>query len=1262
MICPECGLDNPDDGANCTRCGASLRGEDAATPTPAAGEREHDETVALPDAGSLDDGSSDATVALPDAGAPDDGSSDPTVALPGGVAPNDGWSDPTVALPDAPTPIEREGSPGTAGWSVPAQPIDLESSSTGYAPLAIGVLLAERYRIVKLLGEGGMGAVYRAEDIELDRPVALKVIRPEVAANPVILQRFKQELIMAREVTHPNVVRIFDLGTSDGIKFITMELVEGRDLKHMIVEGHRFSPDEIVDIIQQICRALQAAHEAGIVHRDLKPQNVMLDSQGQAKVMDFGVARSMETTGLTQTGQMIGTPAYMSPEQAMGESVDARSDLFSLGIILYEMLVGEVPYHSDTAYGTILKRTQEPPVPPIKRKPEVPDLLNDVAVKCLQIERDLRYQSVQEILEDLGTGQAPQMPSALTRLRYKLRRSKPATRIMIGGLTVALAALAVLTITGRWSDAPAPAAQVEIEPVSLAILPFRNSTGNPDIDWLQSSVAEMLRSDIGQSARLRTVPSDRVHQILSDLKLDVGASLDAATIRRLAAHSNAGLVLSGQYSKLGDTIRIDAVLHDLEGQRTIPVKAEAASETELLAAIGTLAESVRENMDLSSDAIRELEATAFAPSTESIEALRHYNEGLQFERQGNYVEALSALERSVEADARFALAHAKLGEIYVSLGRDGDAERASRTALDLSEDLPEYERYLIGASYAMVLNDHDQAIAAYERLAQAAPEDPQINFHLADLYEQIGDLDKARQRLDKVLAGDPNYVDALYALGRVSIRSGDPQAALDPLNRALSLTVQAGNEDGRGRMLHGIGVAYKLLGRPQDALRYYRDALAIRRALDQKSGMAMSLGEIASVQQAQGDFDEARESLEAALELRREIGDRAGIGQSLLGLGDFHLDLGLYDDALQHYKDSLRIQREIGDARNEALCLHNIGAVYLDRGDFSDALTYLEQALRQREQMGIAYELGETLYNLGETASALGQYDQALDYYLRGLEQMREAQDDLAIAAAQHGIAVILGHQGRFRASLESAQEALEALEKTGDQGYWRLVVVARHGATLGAAGRFDEARNVLDGAAKLAEDLQNQTLLAQVSTSQGENLLHQGQLEQAAARFDAALSQATAAGDRRARFAPQLGLARIALARDRAETAADMAESVQRDANELGLKYVVAEATVLLGEALLEQGDLAGARNRAQGELTNLERSKLRPLLARCRLLLGRIDRVEGDEDGADRHYAQAERLLEEIREEGGEDDPFRREDLRSLYSEVSAVSADPE
>src|SRR5579862_6721627 len=237
--------------------------------------------------------------------------------------------------------------------------------------LQVGSLIAERYEILKLLGEGGMGAVYKARDRELDRMVALKVIRADLAGHPTVLQRFKQELILARKVTRRNVIRIFDLRVADGPRFITMEFVDGRDLSSLLEERHKFSPDEAVRILRQVCSALEVAHQEGVVHRDLKPQNIMVEENGRACVMDFGLARSMEATGLTQVGAIMGTPAYMSPEQAKGMPADERSDLFSLGIIFYQMLTGELPYQADTALGSMLLRTQGPPPPPIQLNPNI---------------------------------------------------------------------------------------------------------------------------------------------------------------------------------------------------------------------------------------------------------------------------------------------------------------------------------------------------------------------------------------------------------------------------------------------------------------------------------------------------------------------------------------------------------------------------------------------------------------------------------------------------------------------------------------------------------------------------------------------------------------------------------------------------------------------------------------------------------------------------------------------------------------------------
>src|ERR1700728_4799251 len=240
---------------------------------------------------------------------------------------------------------------GGTGWSVPIQRTGASNPS---AAVEEGAILGERYEILKQLGEGGMGAVYKARDHELDRLVALKVIRPELAGHPDILRRFKQELILARQVTHKNVVRIFDLGSADGRKFITMDFIEGSDLKSILNERGKLPAEEAIPIAQQICRALEAAHVEGVVHRDLKPQNIMVDDAGRVWLMDFGLARSMELAGLTRTGVLMGTPDYMSPEQARAEKVDARSDLFSLGIIFFEMLTGRLPFEADTMMGKLL--------------------------------------------------------------------------------------------------------------------------------------------------------------------------------------------------------------------------------------------------------------------------------------------------------------------------------------------------------------------------------------------------------------------------------------------------------------------------------------------------------------------------------------------------------------------------------------------------------------------------------------------------------------------------------------------------------------------------------------------------------------------------------------------------------------------------------------------------------------------------------------------------------------------------------------------
>ena len=343
--CPVCQTSNPDSSAACGKC---------ATPNPF-----------LTSAGD----SGVQTVAAPFPG---------TGALSGGLT----------------TVVSSPGSPGAA--------VSRARSSSPGSTLFPGAILAGRYEIVKMLGEGGMGTVYKAKDRELDRLVALKVIRAEYANHPETIRRFKQELILARQVTHRNVIRIFDLGIADNVKFITMDFVEGRDLSKILSESGKFRVTEAFEIVRQICSGLEAAHNEGVIHRDLKPQNIMLDAQGRIYLMDFGLARSMELVGMTRTGALIGTPTYMSPEQARGEKADVTTDIFAFGVIFYELLTGQRPYKDEPMMATLIRRTKELAVPPSQVDPSIPQSISDIVMKCLQIKTDLRYQTAEEVLRDLN--------------------------------------------------------------------------------------------------------------------------------------------------------------------------------------------------------------------------------------------------------------------------------------------------------------------------------------------------------------------------------------------------------------------------------------------------------------------------------------------------------------------------------------------------------------------------------------------------------------------------------------------------------------------------------------------------------------------------------------------------------------------------------------------------------------------------------------------------------------------------------------------
>ena len=1161
--------------------------------------------------------------------------------------------DPDATLVDVDATADIDAT--IVGGLVPPSPPPRQASGlfVSAAVLQPGDVLGGRYEILQLLGEGGMGAVYKARDRELDRFIALKLIRPELAASPAILARFKQELLLAHQVTHKNVIRIYDLSEADGVKFITMEFIEGVDLRRLLLDHGKLAPTEAVDLIRQVCFALHAAHTVGVIHRDLKPQNIMQDAHGRILVMDFGLARSVGSDGMTQTGALVGTMEYMSPEQAMGSELDQRSDIFALGLIFFELLTGKMPYKADTALASLLKRNSERAIPAVDLDPSVPKGLSDIVGKCLERDVNARYGNAQEILDDLDAwrGDRPVLASTVSIPVAQAPKKVMPWKWVGAGM------LAALVVAGGWllrGKSPAQSGKTTVQgPVaSLAILPFRNASGDPNLDWLGSSIAEMLSTDVGQSASLRTVSADRLHQVLSDLHMTGNTQFDPATLRQISESSNADTLVLGQYVKFGDQIRIDASLQDLRHDRRVPLKIEAASEKDIPGAIDRLADAVRHNLAVSPEVIKELQSSSFQPTSTSVEALRDYNQGVGLQREGKNLEAQKQFEAATKADPIFALGFSKLAQAYSILGYDNEAEQAARKAVDLSQNLPEAEKYLIAAVRAQITKNFPDAIKAYENLAKASPDNPDVRFALGSVYEDGGDLEKARSNYETVLKADPNNLNVLLAMGRVAIKSGNAQAGLDPLNRALSLAVRFDNQEQKALILLAMGIAYRGLNKPDEALRDYQQSLEINRQLGQKRGVAANLLEMAQVQTTLGKPDAALASQKQALDIYRQIGAKKETGDTLIDIGNLDANRGQYDAALDAYKQSLQIQRDAGDEAYQALCLNNIGNVYLNRGDNDNALTYLQQALQLREKLNVPADIAETLHNAGGAYANIGQYEQAMSSYMRAIELFRKAGDNVGVAELSHAMALVFQAQGRYGAALNAIQDALKPLRETGDKSPRMAQFLADLGGALGSVGRMSEASKPLDEADSVARPLKNDSLQAVILNNRADVAFYSGDGKRAKELYSGALRAAAHGSERETILAAKMNVAKVTLAEGHSVPASELRQLADQ-ADALGLRDRSVEASVYVAEGMINSKDYTHARETLERNLGPSEKMGLRMQTAKIRYLLGTSLRLSGHSADAAAQYREFTRLLDDMKKEAGAEKLLERADLKSIYEE---------
>jgi tetratricopeptide (TPR) repeat protein len=824
--------------------------------------------------------------------------------------------------------------------------------------------------------------------------------------------------------------------------------------------------------------------------------------------------------------------------------------------------------------------------------------------------------------------------------------------LLSGVAAVVLLAIAAYVFRGPlFSSLPKETASAPA--ISLAILPFRNASGDPTMDWLGSSLADMLSTDVGQSERLHAVSQDRVHQLFSDLHIPPTSSLEPTTLRRVAEFTNADTLVSGQYAKFGGQIRIDATLQDLKHDRSLPINIEGVDEKDIPGAVDRLAATIRQNLAFSSDAVQELKASSFQPSSRSPVALRDYSQGIQLLREGKTLDAVKAFDSATKDDPEFALAYSHLADADSDLGYDSDAENASRKAVELSQQLPSAEKYLIQATQARITKDNKRAIETYENLARNMPDNSDVESALAGLYTETGNYDAARGQLSKLLASDPRNIKALWQMGLVECYQGNPQNALDPLNKGLSLAVEEDNPQQKALILQGLGISYRLMNKPDEAIKSIQDSMEVARKLGMKRLLAASLSELAQNQITIGKPDAATASYNQSLETLREIGDKKEYGDNLINRGVLYNTRGELDKALQDFKDALQIERDTADVDSQALCLSNIGDVYFLKYDTDNALIYYQQSLQLRQKLNQPVYLAETLSSLGELYTAMGDYDQALSNLMNALDIARKANDTKDSAEASESVGKVLTYEGRLGAAVSAMQDSVNGFRSTKNESAELAESLNDLADTLALAGRGNESTKLLDEAAKIASDLKNESIHSELVNTKGDVAFFGGDYKAARSAYEEAAQAAARAKDREKMLIPKMNLARVSIAEGRDRAAIPELRAAIQQADTLHLKYYRLRGSIDLAEAMIKAKDYAHARQELDQDLNASEKLGTRLLTATIHFDMGTLLKQTGDASGAAGQYRQAAGLLEEISKEPGAERFLDRPDIKVIYKE---------
>ena len=959
MICPSCKGENTAQAVRCGQCGAVLEfprvGKSSSESRPSSRmDRPDDRAIdgAAPSGGSRSQDGAGVSIL----------SKTPSGSIPMDDRTMDSAEPSAIAGRD-------DASPATGGSKSPTGG-GLNVSRV----LESGMEFGPRFRIEKLLGAGGMGKVYKAFDKELSRTVALKTLLPELVHDHLLTQRFKQELLLASKISHRNILRIHDLGEVDGVKFISMAFIEGKDLNQLLKDEQPFPLERSLKIARQLCEALDAAHSEGVVHRDFKPQNVLVGNSDHVYVSDFGLATSLETAkmGMTRTGAVMGTPRYMSPEQVEGKEVDSRCDLYALGLVLYEMVTGATPFSGESTWQLMYQRVQVLPKDVKLVNPALPDYVARVIMHCLEKDPANRYQSARQILADLDAGRAPTVtlhPSTSRTVQINLPVVEKRWLFAAGGGTILLVGLFFAIPQTRHWIFPGPggaaaalgANGLPSVPQSrfIAVLPFRVLGDQSSLGYVADGLVEAT------SAKLFQLRDVRLASSTAAAKIDPKAPLP-----QVAKELGVNLIVHGTVQGSGDNLRVTINLDNVAENRLVWSKEFAGVTGDLLTIEDHIYAQLVDALALkpSNDDL----ARAASHPTENIEAYDLYLRGRNAMggqlKVGNVETAIGYFESAIKKDPSFALAYTGLADASLRMYREkkdtvwaDKALSASQQANRLNDNLAEVHTALGGVYSAT--GKSAEAIAELRRAIELAPNSDEGYRRLGDAYRASGRKADAIQAYQKGIEVSPYYWFNWNALGTAYYRFGDYQKALEafrhvtelePRNAAAYRNIGAvyfqqskWNEcvpafqkslelEQHSTTYSNLGTAYFYLKRFDDAIKMFE------KALEMKPNYELAVGNLADAYRWSGRKQEAMATYDKAIALAyKDLQVNPRAADTMGGLALYYAKKGDSPHALEFIRHARAIEPE-----NISL-LYTQAVVYCLANRKEESMNTLEEALKK---------------------------------------------------------------------------------------------------------------------------------------------------------------------------------------------------------------------------------------------------------------------------------------------------------------------------